>query len=49
MVKYKDLNVETKLGMQKSVGSGMETVGWKDGGLALYDDLFFFTNKALSL
>ena len=32
MVKYKELNVETKVGMQKMVGWGMETVGWKVGG-----------------
>ena len=40
MVKYKDLNVITKVGMQKRVGWGMETVGLKVGGLALYDGLF---------
>ena len=39
MVKYKDLNMETKVGVQKRVGWGMETVGWKVGGLALYDGL----------
>ena len=39
MVKYKDPNVETKVGMQKRVGWGMETVAWKVGGLALYDGL----------
>ena len=40
MVKYKYSNVETKEGMQKRVGWGMETDGWKVGGLALYDGLF---------
>ena len=42
MVKYKDLNVDTKVGMQKRVRWGMETVGWKVGGLALYDGLFIY-------
>ena len=41
MVKYKYLNVK-KAGMQKRVGWGMETVGWKVGGLALYDGLLTF-------
>ena len=41
MVKYKYLNVETKAGMQKRVGWEMETIGWKVGGLALYDGLFY--------
>ena len=39
MVKYIDLDVEIKAGMQKRVGWGMETVGWKVGGFALYDGL----------
>ena len=39
MIKYKYLNVETKAGMQKRVGWEMEIVGWKVGGLALYDGL----------
>ena len=43
MVKYKYLNVEAKVGMQKRVGWGMETVGWKVGGLALYDGLFTYS------
>ena len=41
MVKYKYLNVETKAGMQKRVGWEIETVGWKVGGLALYDGLLY--------
>ena len=49
MVKYKNLKVETKVGMKKRVGWGMETVGWKVGGLTLYDGLLKETSGILIL